>query len=65
MAVFDFDMVCPDKWDGWRVTRHHPKGTSSASWPLSVQRPACPTFGEPRLDVVYVTSASIDLAPTN
>jgi sugar lactone lactonase YvrE len=28
-----------------------------------VQRPTCPMFGGPRLDVVYVTSASIGLAP--
>jgi sugar lactone lactonase YvrE len=28
-----------------------------------MQRPTCSTFGGPRLDVVYVTSASIDLAP--
>jgi sugar lactone lactonase YvrE len=30
---------------------------------LPVQKPTCPMFGGPRLDVLYVTSASIQLTP--
>ena len=48
-------------WDGWRITRHDPTGCVDRVLMLPVQRPTCPAFGGPGLDVLYVTSASIDL----
>lgn len=51
------------QWDGWRVTRYDPKGRAIQVVKLPVQRPTCPAFGGPQLDVLYVTSASIQLSP--
>jgi len=49
-------------WDGWQVRRYDPKGRTNMLVRLPVQRPTCPSFGGPNLDVVYVTSASIGLS---
>ncbi len=51
-------------WNGWRVTRYAPDGCVDRVVPLPVQRPTCPAFGGPSLDVLYVTSASIGLSPS-
>jgi sugar lactone lactonase YvrE len=48
-------------WDGWRVTRYDPAGRAARVVSLPVQRPTCPAFGGPDLDVLYVTSATIGL----
>jgi sugar lactone lactonase YvrE len=45
-------------WNGWRVTRYDPKGRVDRVVWLPVQCPTCPMFGGPKLDVLYVTSAS-------
>ena len=50
-------------WNGWRVTRYDPAGRVDRAVRLPVQCPTCPMFGGPRLDVIYVTSASIKLTP--
>jgi sugar lactone lactonase YvrE len=50
-------------WDGWQLTRHDPTGRTERVVRLPVQRPTCPAFGGPDLDVLYVTSASIGLTP--
>lgn len=50
-------------WDGWRLTRHDPTGRTERVLRLPVQRPTCPAFGGPGLDVLYVTSATIGLSP--
>lgn len=49
-------------WDGWQLTRHDPTGRTERVVRLPVQRPTCPAFGGPDLDVLYVTSASIGLS---
>jgi sugar lactone lactonase YvrE len=50
-------------WNGWRLTRFDPAGRVERVVPLPVQRPTCPAFGGPGLDVLYVTSATIGLSP--
>jgi sugar lactone lactonase YvrE len=50
-------------WNGWRLTRFDPDGRAERVVPLPVQRPTCPAFGGPGLDVLYVTSATIGLGP--
>jgi len=50
-------------WNGWRVTRYDPGGRMDRVVRLPVQCPTCPMFGGPRLDVIYVTSASNKLIP--
>lgn len=50
-------------WDGWRLTRYDPAGRLERIVRLPVQRPTCPAFGGPGLDVLYVTSATIGLSP--
>jgi sugar lactone lactonase YvrE len=49
-------------WDGWQLTRHDPTGRTERVIRLPVQRPTCPAFGGPDLDVLYVTSASSGLS---
>jgi L-arabinonolactonase len=49
-------------WDGRRVTRYDPKGRICQEVKFPVQRPTCPMFGGPNLNLVYVTSASIHLS---
>jgi sugar lactone lactonase YvrE len=49
-------------WDGWRLTRYDPAGRTERVVRLPVQRPTCPAFGGPGLDVLYVTTASIGLS---
>ena len=44
-------------WDGWQIKRFDPKGRPQKSVKLPVQRPTCPMFGGPNLDVIYVTSS--------
>jgi sugar lactone lactonase YvrE len=51
------------QWDGWRVTRYDPQGRIERVVRLPVQKPTCPMFGGPDLDIVYVTSASVQLTP--
>jgi len=51
------------QWGGWRVTRYDPMGLVVSTVKLPVQKPTCPMFGGPGLDVVYVTSASYQLTP--
>jgi sugar lactone lactonase YvrE len=50
-------------WGGWRITRYDPKGRVDRVVKMPVQKPTCPMFGGPSLDVIYVTSASIQLTP--
>jgi sugar lactone lactonase YvrE len=50
-------------WGGWRVTRYDPHGRVERIVKMPVQKPTCPMFGGPGLDVLYVTSASIQLTP--
>jgi sugar lactone lactonase YvrE len=50
-------------WDGWRLTRFDPTGRVERVVKLPVQRPTCPAFGGPGLDVLYVTSARDGLTP--
>lgn len=50
-------------WGGWRVTRYDPKGRVDRVVKMPVQKPTCPLFGGPRRDILYVTSASIQLTP--
>ncbi len=49
-------------WDGWRVVRlDSATGATLAEIPLPVQRPTSCAFGGPALDLLYITSARIDL----
>jgi sugar lactone lactonase YvrE len=48
---------------GWQLVRLTPQGRVDRIVPLPVERPSRPAFGGPRLDVLYVTSIGIGLAP--
>lgn len=48
-------------WDGWCLRRLSPDGECLDKIELPVQRPTSCAFGGPRLDQLYVTSASIGL----
>ena len=50
-------------WGGWRVTRYDSQGRLDRVVRMPVQKPTCPMFGGPSLDVLYVTSASFQLTP--
>lgn len=49
------------RWDGWKVVRYDPQGRVMQEIAMPVQRPTSCMFGGPNLDVLYVTSARLDL----
>src|SRR5262249_25511035 len=49
-------------WDGWCVVCFDPTGRELARTRLPVQRPTSLAFGGPRLDQLYVTTASVGLS---
>jgi sugar lactone lactonase YvrE len=63
MAVDVDDHVWIAFWDGWCLRRLSPCGQVVAEIDLPVQRPTCPVFGGPAHDRLYVTSATVGLAP--
>lgn len=48
-------------WDGWSVTRYAPNGQIDRVVKLPVPRPTSVCFGGPRMDQLYITSASFGL----
>jgi sugar lactone lactonase YvrE len=50
------------RWGGWQVTRYDPAGKMEREIRLPVQYPTSCTFGGPRLDELYITSARIKLS---
>lgn len=48
-------------WDGWCVRRYSPRGEWLQTLQMPVARPTSCAFGGPRLDQLYISSASIDL----
>jgi sugar lactone lactonase YvrE len=53
------DFIWVAYWQGWNVTRFDPKGKIERVVKLPVEKPTCPAFGGPNLDICYVTSAWI------
>jgi L-arabinonolactonase len=52
-------------WGGWRLTRYAPDGQIDRVVELPVPQPSCPAFGGPDLDVLYVSSAAIEMTPAD
>jgi L-arabinonolactonase len=50
------------KWDGWKIVRYAPNGSIDLEVSLPVQRPTSCTFGGPGMNLLFVTSARIDLS---
>ena len=48
-------------WDGWRVIRYAPDGTTDRVVPMPVQRPSSCMFGGPDLKTLFITSACVEL----
>jgi sugar lactone lactonase YvrE len=48
-------------WDGWSVKRYSPSGQWLETVRLPVQNVTSCTFGGPDLDLLYITSATLDL----
>ena len=51
------------RWDGWRIERYDPQGKLVRTIPVPVQRPTSVMFGGSNLDVLYITSARMELTP--
>lgn len=49
--------------DGWQVVRVTPLGDVDRTIDVPVERPTKPMFGGTRLDILFVTSLSLNLAP--
>jgi sugar lactone lactonase YvrE len=52
-------------WGGWRLTRYAPDGRVEGVVEMPVPQPSCPAFGGPDLDVLYVSSAAIEMTPAD
>jgi sugar lactone lactonase YvrE len=50
-------------WDGWRVVRYAPDGTTNRVVELPIQKPTSCMFGGADLRTLYLTSAVWDLTP--
>lgn len=61
MTVDSDDCLWVAFWDGWCVRRLSPAGEVVETIELPVQRPTSCAFGGPRLDRLYITSASMGL----
>lgn len=48
-------------WDGWRLIRYSPNGSIEREVTMPVQRPSSCMFGGPELNILYVTSACVEL----
>ncbi len=57
LAVDSEGFIWSAHWDGWRITRYDPGGKVERVIPLPVQRPTSCTFGGPKLNQLYITSA--------
>ena len=49
-------------WNGWCIARFDARGNQLDRVSLPVQRPTSVCFGGPRLNELYVTSASVGLS---
>jgi sugar lactone lactonase YvrE len=49
-------------WDGWRVVRYAPSGEIDREIKLPVPRPTSVCFGGPRMDQLFITTASDGLS---
>jgi sugar lactone lactonase YvrE len=49
-------------WDGWRVVRYAPSGEVDREIKLPVPRPTSVCFGGPRMDQLFITTASDGLS---
>ena len=61
LAVDEDGHVWTVVWDGWSIRRYTPSGRLVKTVPIPVQRPTSCAFGGARLDILYVTSASIGM----
>jgi L-arabinonolactonase len=52
-------------WGGWRLTRYAPDGRIDRVLEMPVPQPSCPAFGGRNLDVLYVSSAAIEMTPAD
>ncbi|MGH1489597.1 MAG: SMP-30/gluconolactonase/LRE family protein, partial [Acidimicrobiales bacterium] len=50
------------KWDGSRVVRHAPDGSTTLVVQSPANRPTSCAFGGPNLDILYVTTARAGLS---
>ena len=50
-------------YDGWRITRYQPDGHVDRVFPMPVQHVTSLTFGGAKLRTLFVTSASMRIAP--
>ncbi len=51
-------------WDGWRITRFNPDGQIDRVIKMPVARPTSCCFGGPNLDILFISSASLNLSET-
>jgi len=58
------DYIWSAEWDGHRIVRYAPDGTVDRVIEMPVQRPTSCMFGGANLDVLYVTSCSMNIGDT-
>ena len=62
MTVDSQGFIWNAMWDGWRVVRYAPSGEIDREIKLPVPRPTSVCFGGPRMDQLFITSASDGLS---
>ena len=61
LAVDADGFIWAAHWGGWRLTRYAPDGAIERVVQVPVPQPSSCCFGGPDMDILFVTSASIDL----
>lgn len=62
LTIDESGFIWSAKWDGWKIVRYSPRGKVDKIYNLPVQRPTSCTFGGPNRDLLFVTTAKIDLS---
>jgi sugar lactone lactonase YvrE len=54
------DVICAH-WGAFEVVRYSPNGEIVARYSVPVQQPTCPAFGGENCDVLYISSAAVNI----
>ncbi len=61
LCIDSEDHIWSAHWNGWKITRYKPNGKIDSIYDLPVPKVTSCNFGGENLDILFITTASIDL----